>query len=137
MYNSMYQAIQMALQSVDGLEEVQWYNNQFEGLIGAVPVVYVEFDPLLINKATKMVSQTEIGIHLHVVTEVDGAQAGFISDQLVEEHFALVDEVLECTEGYTLPFDGGSARPLQLVGWTPQYKYNGWLVTTLDLKTKG
>jgi len=133
----MYQAIQMALQSVDGLEDIQLYNNQFEGLIGTTPVVYVEFDPLVINNATKMASQTEIGIHLHVVTEVNGMQEGHISDQLVEEHFALTDEVLEVMEGYTLPFDGGSTRPLQLVGWTPQYKYNGWIVTIIDLKTKG
>ena len=133
----MYQALKTAIDPIDGLEEVQWYNNQYEGIIGAAPAVYIEFDPLPINKATKMAAQTPIGIHLHVITEVIGHQDGFISDILVEEHHALADEVLEAVEGFCLPFCGDSTRPLQLTGWTPIYKYNGWLVTVIDLKTKG
>jgi len=55
----------------------------------------------------------------------------------VEAHHAIAEEILETIEGYYLPFDGGTTRPLELVGWTPQYTYNGWLVTVINLTTIG
>jgi len=132
----MYRALKTALDPIEGLEDVQWYNNQYEGIIGVAPVVYVEFSPLTINQAVKLTGQTEIGVHLHVVTEVVSENEGDIPDSLVEQHHALADEVLEAVEGYRFPFDDELTRPLQLVGWTPEYKYNGWLVTKINFKTK-
>lgn len=137
MYNSMYQALKTALSQVNNLENVEWYNNQYEGAMRDEPMVMVEFDPLEIEPVARMAGQTDIGIHLHVVTKAYTDLQENISDSTVEGHHALAEEVLETIEGYYLPFDGGTTRPLELVGWTPQYKYNGWLVTVINLTTIG
>ncbi len=137
MYNSMYQALKAAILPVEGLSNVQWFNNQYEGVVGQTPVVYVEFNPLSINKLAKSVTQTEIGIRLHVVTANPGTEEGTIPDELVTDHHLLAGDVADAVESYRLPFEGEVTRPLQLTGWTALYKYNGWLVTQIDLRTKG
>lgn len=133
----MYQALKTALAPVGGLESVQWYNNQYEGTMSNEPTVFIEFDPLEIDPVARMAGQTDIGVHLHVVTDASGDIPGQISDATVEAHHTLAEEVLETIEGYYLPFDGATTRPLELIGWTPQYIYNGWLVTIIDLTTIG
>jgi len=137
MYNSMYQAVKSALAQVDGLEDVQWYNNQYEGVIGIAPAVFVEFTPLEIEPIARMSGQTDIRIRLHVVSEVISEHEGDIPDTIVADHHALADDVIETIEGYCLPFDNNATRPLELTNWTPEHKYNGWLVTLIDLTTIG
>jgi len=133
----MYQALKAALSQVEDLEDVQWYNNQYEGIINKAPVVYVEFAPLEIDPISRMAGQTDIDIRLHVVTEVISEYEGDVPDTLVEQHHALADEVVEALEGFRLPFGTDMTRRLELTAWTPEYKYNGWLVTVINMHTQG
>lgn len=133
----MYQALKTALSQVEGLENVEWYNNQYEGIMNEKPTVLLEFDPLEIEPVARMAGQTDIGIHLHVVSKACPEGEENILDATVEAHHTLAEEILDTIEGYYLPFDGGTTRPLELVGWTPQYTYNGWLVTVINLSTIG
>lgn len=133
----MYQALKTALVQVENLEDVQWYNNQYEGIIDIAPVVYVEFAAIEIDPVARMSGQTDLGIQLHVVTEIVSEREGHIPDSVVEEHQVLAEEIVETLEGLCLPFMNETTAPLELAGWNSENRYNGWLVTMINLTTKG
>ena len=97
------------------LKDIQWFNNQYEGVIHTSPVVLVEFAALDITAETKQTNSCQINIRLHVVARY----------------------VLDAVNGYRLDFEEGKTRPLKPVSWEHYHKYNGWMVTLVGLKTKG
>lgn len=137
MYYSLYQALKAVLTPIESVQDVQWFNAQYEGIIHIAPSVFVEFSPLVITRETKLSNQIAIAIRLHIVSEVISESDNSVSDAQVEEHEALAHRVLDATDGLRLPFDESETRPLQPSGWTHHHKYNGWMVTLIDLKTKG
>lgn len=121
----------------NGIQDIQWFNAQYEGIIHIAPCVYVEFSPLVINRQTKQTNTTDISIRLHIVSEVVSESDGCIPDDDVFQHESLGHQVLDAVEDKPLMFLEEETRPLRLAGWTHHHKYNGWMVTLIDLKTKG
>lgn len=121
----------------DGIQDIQWFNAQYDGVIHIAPCVFVEFSPLVINRQTKQTNTTDISVRLHIVSEVVSESDGCIPDIDVFQHETLGHQVLDAVEDKPLMFLGEETRPLRLVGWTHHHKYNGWMVTLIDLKTKG
>lgn len=124
-------------QANDVLQDIQWFNNQYEGVVHISPVVFVEFSPLSITPLTKQNSTTEIDIRLHVVTEMMNESDNDVSDADIISHEELAEKVADAVEGNKLTFGQGTTRPLQVTGWTHYHKYQGFMVTLIDLKTKG
>lgn len=124
-------------QANDVLQDIQWFNNQYESTIHAAPVVFVEFQPLDISQLTKQNHSTEIPLRLHVVTQVMDESDNDVSDADVIDHEALAIKVLEAVEGERLTWLEGQTRLLTLTKWTHYHNYLGWMVTLIELKTKG
>jgi len=124
-------------QANDVLQDIQWFNNQYESTIHAAPVVFVEFQPLDISQLTKQNHSTEIPLRLHVVTQVMNESDNDVSDADVIDHEALAIKVLEAVEGERLTWLEGQTRLLTLTKWTHYHNYLGWMVTLIELKTKG
>ncbi|MCD7838848.1 MAG: hypothetical protein LUG65_08050 [Clostridiales bacterium] len=120
-----------------GIQDIQWFNNQYEGVIHIAPCLFIEFSPLVINRQTKQTNTTDIGIRLHVVSEVVSESDGYIPDSDVLQHEKLAHQALDSVEDKPLTFLEEETRSLRLSGWTHYHKYNGWMVTLIDLKTKG
>lgn len=114
------------------LKDIQWFNNQYEGVIHTSPVVLVEFAALDITPKTKQTASCPINIRLHVVSETRDE-----SDGDVLWHEKLAHDVLDAVKGYRLDFEEGETQPLRPVSWEHYHKYNGWMVTLVGLKTKG
>lgn len=121
----------------EGLQDIQWFNNQYEGTIHVAPCLFVEFAPLVINRQTKRSNTTGSGIRLHVVSVVLSESDGCVPDVDIRRHEALAHRVLEAVEDTRLAFMEEETLPLRLTGWTHHHNYNGWMVTLIDLKTKG
>ncbi|RGP09282.1 hypothetical protein [Parabacteroides gordonii] len=119
------------------LKDIQWFNNQYEGVIHTSPVVFIEFSELDISSLTKQTDSTDIVIRLHVVAEVMDESDGDVWDEDVCRHEKLAHKVLETVKDWRLEFNGHETRPLRPVSWTHYHKYNGWMVTLIGLKTKG
>lgn len=119
------------------LKDIQWFNNQYEGVIHTSPVVLVEFAALDITAETKQTNSCQINIRLHVVSETRDESDGDMRDGDVLWHEKLARDVLDAVNGYRLDFEEGKTRPLKLVSWEHYHKYNGWMVTLVGLKTKG
>ena len=120
-----------------GLQDIQWFNAQYDGIIHIAPALFVEFAPLVINRQTKQTNTTEISIRLHVVSQTVGESDGDVPDSDVGRHEDLAGRILEALEDKPLLFLEDETRPLRLAGWTHHHKYKGWMVTLIDLKTKG
>ena len=119
------------------LKDIQWFNNQYEGVIHTSPVVLVEFAALDITAETKQTNSCQINIRLHVVSETRDESDGDMRDGDVLWHEKLARDVLHAVNGYRLDFAEGKTRPLKQVSWEHYHKYNGWMVTLVGLKTKG
>ena len=119
------------------LKDIQWFNNQYEGVIHTSPVVLVEFAALDITAETKQTNSCQINIRLHVVSETRDESDGDMRDGDVLWHEKLARDVLNAVNGYRLDFEEGKTRPLKPVYWEHYHKYNGWMVTLVGLKTKG
>lgn len=119
------------------LKDIQWFNNQYEGVIHTTPALFVEFGELSFSHVTKTAQTTPISIRLHVVSEVLSESDGEIRDEDVAAHEEIARKVLQAMEGVRLPFEGSETRPVRLASWTHNHKYNGWMVTLIGLETKG
>lgn len=154
MYLQLYKAIKRCVACAFGLEldpltgrvidtagsplkDIQWFNNQYEGVIHTTPALFIEFGGLEFSPATKQALTTSISIRLHVVSEVMSESDGEIRDDDVAAHEQIARKVLQAMEEVKLPFENGETRPLRLASWTHNHKYYGWMVTLVGLETKG
>ena len=119
------------------LKDIQWFNNQYEGVIHTTPTLFIEFGELSFRHVTKTTDATTISLRLHVVSEVWSESDGEIRDDDVAAHEEIARKVLQAMEEVRLPFEGGETRPIRLASWTHNHKYYGWMVTLLGLETKG
>lgn len=119
------------------LKDIQWFNNQYEGVIHTTPALFIEFGGLDFSRTTKLAQTTPISIRLHVVSEVMSDSDGEIRDDDVAAHEQIARKVLQAMEEVKLPFENGETRPLRLASWTHNHKYYGWMVTLVGLETKG
>lgn len=119
------------------LKDIQWFNNQYEGVIHTTPTLFIEFGELSFSHVTKTTDATPISLRLHVVSEVLSESDGEIRDDDVAAHEEIARKVVDSLEGVRLPFEGGETRPVRLASWTHNHKYNGWMVTLIGLETKG
>ena len=124
-------------QEGDRLADIQWFNDQYEGTVHAVPAVFIEFAKLSIAPETKQANNTDILIRLHVVTEVMNESDGDVQDGDVLAHETLAKDVLEAVEGWRFNFEGHETRPLRPVSWEHHHMFNSFMVTLVGLKTKG
>ena len=119
------------------LKDIQWFNNQYEGVIHTTPALFIEFGGLEFSRTTKQALTTPISIRLHVVSEVMSESDGEILDDDVAAHEEIARKVLQAMEEVKLAFENGETRPLRMASWTHNHKYYGWMVTLVGLETKG
>ena len=119
------------------LKDIQWFNNQYEGVIHTTTTLFIEFGELSFSHVTKTTDATTISLRLHVVSEVLSESDGEIRDDDVAAHEEIARKVVDSLDGVRLPFESGETRPIRLVSWTHNHKYYGWMVTLLGLETKG
>ena len=154
MYLQLYKAIKQRVADAFGLEldpltgrvsdigdsplkDIQWFNNQYEGVILVSPSLFIEFGGWEFSRTTKQALTTPISIRLHVVSEVMSESDGEIRDDDVAAHEQIARKVAEALDEVRLPFENGETRPLRLASWTHNHKYYGWMVTLVGLETKG
>lgn len=137
MYYKMYSALKAVISQVKEVEDVQWFNAQYEGVAGITPAVFIEFLPLVITRESKLASRMVVDIRLHIVCKTSSEADSDISDNAVNVHEVLAHAVLNSVTGLCLPFEGEQeSKPLQLCGWSHLHKQKGYLVSLIDLKTK-
>lgn len=122
----------------DTLQDIQWFNNQYDGEIHAAPAIFIEFSPLVVTPRTKQAEEVDIQVRLHVVSEVMNGADGDVQDADVVEHERIALMALRALEWCRFDFgEEGETRAMRLAEWSHNHVYNGWMVTLVTLKTKG
>ena len=118
------------------VRDIQWYAKQYEGVIHAVPALLIEVGKLEFTALTKTRQSTPVRMTVHVVTDIESESDGNTPDTAIREHEAIAVRAKEALEGITLDFDGERTRPVRVTGWEFIPRYEGWMVTLIDLETK-
>lgn len=119
------------------VKDIQYYADQYNGIIHAAPAVFVEIDRLDFSQQTKQTRSTPIHITLHVVTEAASESDNNTPDEAFRAHEAIATKAQQALKDKTLLFEGGETRPLRVKGRQFYARYQGWMVTLLELETKG
>lgn len=135
-----YTSVKSRLQNqVADLKDIQWYNNQYAGIIHTEPLALVEFpDAVDIVDISKSSCRVDITIKVHVISKAIADSDNAIPDSQVENHEDLVALVKTALKDYVLLDEDDVALGSRLV--YRQYRivqeYSGWLVNHLTFTTK-
>lgn len=136
----IYQSIKSHLKlQVTGLKDVQWFNNQYAGIIHVEPLALIEFpDVLDINEISKTTSRANCTIRVHVISKSITDSDDVISDSQVELHDALVLTITSALQHYAPLTETDIPLGSKLIHTQYQivHTYKGWLVTLLTFTTK-
>jgi hypothetical protein len=121
------------------LNSVDWFNNQYEGIILNDRVAFVEFpQPLLPTAISKDAERAQLVIRIHLLTRALQKTDSSIPDQEIVNHETLAQSVLTALRGSQLSDESGQllTGKLQWTSWQHWHKYEGWMVTWIELTCK-
>lgn len=118
------------------VKDIQYFAEQYGGVIHAVPAVFVEIGKLDLAQRVKGRWGMSVGVTLHVVTEVASESDYGTPDLALRRHEELALRATDALEGEVVEFKGGCSRPLRATGWSFYARYQGWMVSLIDLETK-
>ena len=133
MLNDIFKPLKDKIKVLTGIEDVQWFNMQYEALGWVYSAgCFIEFpNPLDFGPMSKQARRTPVRIRIHCYTKVVNTHDG-VTDSDVVTHEALAVACRDELQG----FNPGSLlqRPLQFVGWQHWHKWKGWMVTFVDFE---
>ena len=124
---------------VPQLKKVCWFNDQYEGLVGTVPVVFLEFPkPVPISSKSKDGDRGRIVVRVHVVSKLHSQSDSSPYDSRIESHETLTDTVYQTLKHFEPVYQGlvvtkRKLIPEQLTVWQ---KERGFTVSLIDFYTE-
>jgi hypothetical protein len=139
MYYPLYKAIKDRLVTeLPDLKDVQWFNNQYAGVIHAEPIALIEFpSPVPVLEISKQTSRATIDVCVHIISKSMSDTDKSITDAQVKAHDDLGDAAVVALNNFAPVYDSLSAgSKLIYSGFESDHSYIGWLVTKLSFTTK-
>lgn len=123
------------LAAVPEAKVIEWFNNQYEGIIHATPAVFVEFpDELPMGQMGNGVDGADTIIRIHLVSKVLSGQDGQMNADNIREHFDGVKTIHSALRGWSHEGEVSCNSLLRVA--MQHHPYNkGWLITTQDYST--
>lgn len=118
---------------------VVWFNDQYNGTIAPNQVVFIEFpERQPVDSPTKDMQRITLPIRLHIVSRVMTKPDMEIADAEIIAHEKLATDMRDELRGSTLNDIEGEAISTRLIwrGWQHFHRYQGWMVTWVDLDCK-
>ena len=134
MLYDIYQSIKSRLSEVDGAENTQWFNMQYEN--AGWPYVsgfFVEFpDGMNFAFVSQQARQASLKVRIHVYRQNVQTHDG-IADTEVAAHETVALAVKTALDRFAPEKDGARlAKPLLFSGWQHWHRLNGWMVTYVE-----
>jgi len=133
-----YNAVKTLVGTVASLEKLEWFNNQYTGIIPQDHVAFVEFpEPLLPEPVSKSMERAELRIRIHVVSRVLQRIDSAIPDAEIQAHETICEAVSDKLRAEVLTYSSAAiTSKLRWCGWQHFHKYEGWMVTWIDFVCK-
>lgn len=135
----IYKSVKARLDDqVAAIKDIQFFNNQEQGVIHTEPLALIEFpDQLDIAAITKVTDRSLCVIRIRVITRVVTDIDNTIPDVQVEAHEVITAAVITALKHYTLLSAGAPlGSSLQHIGYRTVPDYKGWLVSWLTFTTR-
>lgn len=130
-----FDSVRALLSVITDLKTIQWYNAQYEGVIYVSPVAFVEFpERIPLSQVTGTVSRADLALRIHIVSACTALQDGSIADNIIQEHEAIAEQVINTLQGKQIKLKASTSTSLVSTGWQHYHKYKGWMVTFVDFK---
>lgn len=131
-----FDSVREQLKTVQGLKAIQWYNAQYEGTIYVSPIAYVEFpERIPLDQIAGTVCKANAALRIHIASAVVAGQDSSISDDIIQEHEIIAEQVLDTLNGKQLRMRQSKTTSLVPSGWQHYHKYKGFLITFVDFTT--
>lgn len=151
----LFKAVKAGVKRVTGLENIDWYNAQFDGTQLYEQGAFVEFpEEITFNRIDKKSDRASIRLRIHVYTKYLGEVDGYVPQQASEDHDALALAVRDALDWkalfekqgdfYVADFhdpdfqtnpEGQLTKVLRFAAWRHWHRYQGHLITWVDFTT--
>lgn len=131
-----FNSVREQLKTVQGLKAIQWYNAQYDGTIYVSPIAYVEFpERIPLDRIAGTAFKANAALRIHIASAVVSGQDSTIPDDIIQEHEAIAEQVLDALNGKQLRMRQSKTTGLVPSGWQHYHKYKGFLITFVDFTT--
>jgi hypothetical protein len=130
-----FKALGRLIGTVTEIQAVQWYNAQYEGIIYATPVVFIEFpNRIPLEQTAGAASRANFAVRIHIVSASQAMQDNSIPDDVIADHEAIAEKVLGVLQGRQIPVGTGLSTSLMPCGWQHYHAYRGFMVTFVEFE---
>lgn len=130
-----FKALRGHIETITEIQAIQWYNAQYEGVIYASPVVFVEFPSRIpLEQVTGGNFRANFAVRIHIVSASQAIQDNSIMDETIMGHEAIAEKVLKILQGKQLPMGAGRSTSLVPCGWQHYHAYRGFMVTFVEFE---
>ena len=146
MINEVYKILKERLNGIAGVKHIDWFNDQYSGIIHTEPGILIEF---VGNQRTETLQgqtqQIELSVRIHVYSKVIMREDKSVDEGKIDSHFEIVKEVYRRLQGYRSkiyrqePEDNNELifNSMQRTGIEHHQYMRGWFVTTQDFQMMG
>ncbi len=131
-----YNYLKHLLFDIKGVKIIDWFNDQYSGIIHAEPAIFIEFHkPFRFETLQKTVQQSEFAVRIHLASKAIQKQDKTINESILDTHFAICEEIYHkiqsqrMQEGDMLIFNS-----LMRTAYEHHQYMRGWMVTTQDFE---
>jgi len=117
---------------------IDWFNDQYEGIIHTAPAIFVEFPvPLQLKTLRENFQQAPFTVRIHAVTKALADQKKTIKQSKLQEHDTIVEGIFTALHRFHCNYADGKKlfTSLNRFNLTHHQYIKGWLMTTQDFSS--
>ena len=133
----VYNVLKARLEGITGVKHIDWFNDQYEGIIHIEPGIFIDFpEPINLETLRGETQQGKLITRIHVYSKVIAMQDKSLNQEAIERHFEIVKEVFRRLQGFRSGENGKLLfNSMMRVNLTHHQYMQGWFVTTQDFES--
>lgn len=131
-----YQILKQKLIDIPNIKHIDYFNDQYSGVLHTAPVLFVEFpEALQFETMGKEMQQALLKVRIHAVSKVMHNADKSISESSLETHFTICNNIWERLQGFRAD-DGAKTVFNSLARTTFEHhqELEGFMVTYQDFE---
>lgn len=131
-----YQKLKEKLTGINLVKKIDYFNDQYSGILHTIPVLFIEFpETLRFETISKQQQQADFKARIHVVSKVMQNADKSIDENSIGQHFTICNDVFFRLQGYRA--DDGTRlifNSLTRTVFEHHQEMQGFMVTTQDFE---
>ena len=133
MLNQVFKLIKQKLSDIEGIKIIDWFNDQYGGIIHTEPGIFLEFvGTIQTRQMSKEVDEYDVRLRVHLYSKLIMKEDKSFDEAKIDKHFELVEQIYQRLQGYWYESEEMKINSLQRVEMEHHQYLRGWFVTTQD-----